>query len=156
LYDFTERYPNISPDLIGEFLNDPAMYQELSPIFGGTLLLNQALEKGWYVVIMTSRPEKTRGVTLRWLDKYSLSYDQIIFETNKGGLIGDMAAGNSKPMFLIDDAVHHLKNLSKGVVGVAWSQPWNTGFYPRATYDNVFMRVLKQTNEKDAWTSFWS
>lgn len=66
-------------------------YQELKPVNGAIDKITQLKETGHYIIIYTARRMKTHNantakviadigkVTLDWLDKYNIPYDEIMF-----------------------------------------------------------------------------
>ena len=56
---------------------------------------------------------------------------------------------------LVDDIVSNLQDLPPKVVGVAWEQPWNRGYYPQACYSEQFMSILYKHSESVPWKVFW-
>jgi len=157
LSNLHRRYPTIDKDIIDEFVNTPETYERLLPIFGGLLLLRQARALGFYILLMTSRPKYLAEVTRNWLDGYEVSYHELQYAQNKATAIGEynLMYPNCPIKVLVDDIIGNLENLPVGVAGVIWEQPWNTGYYPRATYDEQLMKIMVQPNSVSVWKPFW-
>lgn len=138
--DLPSRYPRVDPELIDEFINSPATYKDLAPIFGGVLLVNQARERGWYILLLTSRPEYLAEITRIWLEGYRVEYNDLWFTDDKQASVAkhNRLYPGRRIWCQIDDIV---TNLGKSPVGVAWEQPWNTGYYPRASYNEKTMEI---------------
>lgn len=114
-------------------MNSEENYLNLTPIFGGVLLIQQLKQRGFDVVLMTARGEHLRSVTLGWLRLYNIPYDYCIFESNKAEQIKsliefDARISNKSPVTLfVDDSVSQLeqvKKLNPSVTCLAWASPW--------------------------------
>jgi hypothetical protein len=140
LANLHKRYPKVDPDLIDEFINSPNSYKDLAPIFGGILLVNQARMKGWYILLLTSRPEYLAEVTKVWLEGYDIQYNDLWFTQDKAESISkyNRLYPGRHIWCQIDDIV---TNLTKNPIGVAWEQPWNQNYYPRARYNEITMEI---------------
>lgn len=146
LYDFHQRYPQYDPDMISEWVNSEENYVDLFPIFGGVLLFQQLKQRGFYTILMTSRGEHLRSVTEAWLKLYNLEPDELRFSKDKAD---DIRVWNnqikSMPITLfVDDSVSQLTTAKKWnpeVTCLAWSQPWNSEWFPRLRYNGVNFKV---------------
>ena len=75
---------------------DPQTYADLEPLPGAIEKLHQLKEEGAYIIIQTARNMKTQGgnvgkvmqnigkITLDWLAKYEVPYDEIFFGKPNG------------------------------------------------------------------------
>ena len=75
---------------------DPQTYADLVPLPGAIDTLNQLRADGAYIIIQTARNMKTQGgnvgkvmqnvgkITLDWLAKYEVPYDEIFFGKPNG------------------------------------------------------------------------
>lgn len=157
LASLTARYPQVPSDLIEEFVNTPSNYADLLPIFGGAVLLPSVLkQRGYYVVILTSRPKHLAEVTKEWLEGYSIEYNEIWYAPNKGIAIQEfntMYPGR-RGFLLIDDIVSNFNGLPESVQGVAWAQPWNEGYFPSMRYNDERMRLEVKTDTVSDWAKF--
>lgn len=152
------RYPKVPPSLIDEFVENPGTYENLSPIFGGmSCLLNQAKRMGFYVLLLTGRPKHLKDVTQASLDRYHASYHEIRYSQSKSLAIQEYnELFPFRPIsLLIDDLAPNLVGLPVGVAGLAWEQPWNDGYFPRARYNHEMMRLEIKENANDTWKQFW-
>lgn len=157
LHNLFDRVPNVDPALIEEFLQSPETYEKLVPIFGGAILLPTILRnRGYYVVLMTSRPRKLAEVTREWLEGYDIQYNELWFAPNKQIAIGEFNRMYPKRrgLLLIDDTVSNLVGLPDGVVGVAWSQLWNLDYWPRMRYNEEVMRLEIMESQDGKWEKF--
>lgn len=150
------RYPEVNSDLIDEFIQSSNTYQRLIPHFGGILLLNQAREDGFYVVLLTSRPKGTEEVTRLWLESYDVQYNELWFGRNKGLDLQDFnRMYPSRPaLALIDDIPANFEQLPYRVTGIAWDQPWNQGYFPRMRYNEEKMLIEVQTDTVSEYISW--
>lgn len=161
IYSLEARYPSVDPQLVEEFVNNPENYRDLTPIFGGNLLLTQVKLRGYYIVLMTSRPRTLKNVTVDWLKIYNVHYNELVFSRNKVETLREFAAMNaSLPLKLfVDDSVSTLERVKKeypigSVVCLAWGQPWNEGYYPRLRYNEEAMKVEANVGN-GKWKWIW-
>lgn len=143
LYGLESRYPELDPELIREYVGNPENYIDLAPIFGGILFCRQAHQRGWYVLLMTSRDKKLREVTKEWLQNYSVVYHELMFSRNKREAVSDFDALHPEyPVsIVVDDSVSVLNSMPEKYC-VAWAQLWNFGKFPRMWYDQNKMKVV--------------
>lgn len=154
--NLAERYPEQS-DLVEEFIASHHTYEDLEPIFGGFVLLGTAKEKGYKIILMTSRPFGTKEVTAQWLQRYSVVYDELFYTKNKAEAIRIMnERGNPKIVSLVDDLPVNFEGLPKGVTGISWEQPWNEDYYPKARYNFDDMLVEIKLDTVSPWVNFWT
>lgn len=156
LYSLEARYPQIDPEIIKEYVANPEVYRDLEPIFGGLLFCRQAHQRGWYVLLVTSRDRKLREVTRGWLDKYDVVYNELIFSRNKKEAIADYDAINPtrKVAIVVDDSKSVLKSMPEKYC-VAWYQLWNFGFYPSMTYLDEAMKLILKPSVYDSAVGVW-
>lgn len=78
LYELGHRSPEILPGVIEKF-------QEWH-------------EKGYYIILVTARPESCRSLTINHLDHYGLCYHQLIMGVGRGErvLINDIKPSNGE------------------------------------------------------------
>jgi hypothetical protein len=156
LYDFHSRYPELDPELIDEFVQSPDTYKELLPLFGGILLVNKAKAIKFHVVILTARPKGVSEITKHDLENYGVKYDDIIYAWDKAKTIKDYnAIYTSHPIrVLVDDQIKNLEKLTD-IIGIAWEQPWNEGYYPRARYNPENMKLEIKNDAVTSWKEMW-
>jgi hypothetical protein len=157
LFDLYKRYPEVDPELINEFIHNPATYADLAPIFGGILLVNHARRLGFNVVILTSRPKEVAEVTKGVLEHYDVKYNDLVYAYDKKSAIENYNTIYCRyPIkMLVDDRIVHLESLPTGVIGIAWEQPWNEGYYPRARYNPDNMKIEICDTVSNNWKEFW-
>lgn len=145
------RYPEVEKEIIDEFCTDPDTYANLIPFFGGAVLTARAQLSRNKVIILTSRPEHLKEVTISWLKKYGIQYDQCVFAKDKPQFIQQYNElhPNRPISCLIDDVVSNFINLE--IPAIAWAQPWNSWWYPRATYNNEWMEIVYSSKMGDDW-----
>lgn len=162
LYNFEERYPHLDPDLIAEWVNSEDNYLNLSPIFGGMLLIQQLKQRGFDVVLMTSRGKHLEAVTEAWLKLYHIEVG-VLFENNKALAIqlhNSQTLLQSPVTLFVDDSVSQLeqvKKLNPSVTCLAYDQLWNQGWYPRIRYNDKDQVYRIEGNNGDGkWKDMWS
>ena len=161
LYKLEDRYPHLDENLIGEWVNSEGNYINLSPIFGGLLLIQQLKQRGFDVVLLTSRGKHLEAVTKAWLTLYHIEPTKLIFETDKAGRINsfNQQMKTNQVTLFVDDSVSQLeqvKKLNPSVTCLAYDQLWNQGYYPRIRYndkDQVYR--IEASIKKGEWRSLW-
>lgn len=150
LYSLESRYPEVDPELIREYVANPENYKDLAPIFGGLLFIRQAHQRGWYILIVTSRDKSLREVTKNWLARYGAVYNEIMFAKNKREAIADYDAINpTRPVkIVVDDSVSVLESMPEKYC-VAWKQKWNFWHYPSMQYNPNTMKVVLHQSSDD-------
>ena len=147
LYNLEERYPEYA-DTVSEWASNPENYRELAPIFGGILFMNQTMGRGFFTVIMTSRNPSMRKVTEEWLGRFNIRPHSLVFSDHKDVDIFLISEQMQLPLVMfVDDAVRNLEAIRVDYpdeIAVAWAQPWNVGWKPRAWYDAEKMAVVVQ------------
>lgn len=145
MYNIFDRHPDVPKDLITEYIENPANYVDLEPIFGGLLFCHQARSRGWYVLLCTSRPgtKEMNDTTIRWLEKYRAEYHQLHFAQNKAKFVKQYDLDNpDRPIrIVVDDSVSVLQSL-QDKYAVAWEQEWNQGYYPKMYYSMENMKIM--------------
>lgn len=156
LYSLEDRYPNLDRDLIAEYVKNPDNYVDLAPIFGGLLFCRQAHQRGWYVLLMTSRDRKLKDVTKSWLNKYSVNYHELMFTRNKSAAVEDFDTLHPEyPVrIVVDDSVSVLESMRRKY-SVTWSQPWNFGYYPAMEYSGDSMKIMIKPSVYEAPVGVW-
>lgn len=155
-YSLEERYPQIDPEIIREYVANPEVYKDLEPIFGGLMFCRQAHQRGWYILLVTSRDKKLREVTRNWLARYGAVYNEIIFTKNKREAILDYDNINaSRPVsIVVDDSPDVLESMPEKY-GVAWNQPWNFNYYPVMLYNDQDFKLKVQEDFGKPWKWIW-
>ena len=145
LYSLEGRYPD-QADTVSEWCREPENYVDLMPIFGGLLYLRQALEAGFYVVVMTARDPKLRTVTELWMNRYNIRPHSLEFSADKLQTTFTMSETlGLRLIMFVDDSIRNLKEIASVYpeeITLAWEQPWNAGWYPRAWYDPDRLAVI--------------
>lgn len=156
LYELESRYPNLDPELIREYVGNQENYVDLAPIFGGILFCRQAHQRGWYVLLMTSRDKKLREVTKSWLSNYSVVYHELVFSRNKREAVADFDALHPEyPVsIVVDDSVSVLNSMPEKYC-VAWWQLWNDGYCPCMNYSPMDMKLMLRTSNHEFPVGVW-
>ena len=156
--DLVARYPEKEQEIL-KFISDVSSYEDLEPIFGGMVLLAQAKQRGYRVVLLTSRPLWTKEVTENWLKRYFYEYDALYFAINKVDAINIMndpkGAKKYEVVAIVDDIPANIFGLPEGVFGVLWGQPWNLDYCPQARYSYHEMRTEIKFDTGSRWVDFW-
>lgn len=161
LYDLFARYPELDESLLIEWLGDEENYKDLNPIFGGISLLNDLKSKGYYILLITSRPKSLQKVTTDWLKKYYLDYDELFFGKDKVEVTKSFQHlnDNKKVSIFIDDHLPTLRAMRESFKFpcVCWSQPWNTwdSYYPQAIHNQETFKIeinMGDGNYKWIWS----
>jgi hypothetical protein len=160
IFNLTNRYPNLDPDLILEMIKSPRTYTDLLPIFGGITFVNRAKNRGLGIIFITSRPEGAKAITNHALKLYSLDNNPVVFTSGKDKFDAIVHWGKTHPeeipiKVMVDDNPDVINHLPDGVNGLYWYQPWNEGNYPTARYDSENMELEVKTREESEWTKFW-
>lgn len=151
LYSLEARYPEVHSEKIREWVKDPENYADLSPIFGGILLLNEIKKYNVDVMLLTSRPRTTKKVTEVWLERYSVNYDWLHFSSDKVDTVSRLGRDVD---ILVEDSTKTLDSMKENNLvrfPIAWGQPWNEGYYPRLAYDENKYRIVLEI-EKGRFT----
>jgi uncharacterized HAD superfamily protein len=102
--------------------------------------------------LITGRPESMRNLTLSWLDKNSVKYDRIVFESNK--TVGNLSHERNCAVFVEDQLEVGVSLAAAGIFTLLLDQPWNQAkSLPekcRRVYhwDEVVDEVKKLENER--------
>lgn len=148
LYSLEARYPNVDPELIKEFVSNPETYKDLEPIFGGLLFTRQAHSRGWYILLITSRDHSLHDVTLQWLERYGVVYDEIIFADDKKEAVESFDWFNPKiPVSIVVDDNIDVLNSMPDKYCVAYDNPWTLEYYPCLWYSNLNMKLMLAISE---------
>jgi len=156
-YDF-DRNPNLT-SYIAEYLNES--------VTSGNLFINpspyedvyeglELLRKDFYIYIITSRYKEKENITINWLKKYEIIYDDIYFSKSRNKK--DLVCGLNIKAFVEDrfDILNMILEecgpLSYGLI--VRDQPWNRKFY-NIHIDRVYNfkeaceTIIKYKNRKD-------
>ena len=116
------RLPLGSSDLAGEILlaqQDPDYLLDM-PVHPGAVDLVNELRRRYRVLLVTARPDVSRTLTERWLERPAFSFDDVISATEE-----------QKSLYgadvLIDDYTNNVKEFlerSSGL-GILVDRPWN-------------------------------
>ena len=151
-YQLGKRYPEHA-DTVSGWVQEPKNYAELAPIFGGVMWMNQVMSLGFYTAIVTARPTSLKEVTENWLNKYNIRPHKVVHSTIKAAAIKEMVEELDLPTTLfVDDNIHQLslvRDEMPWIECVAWEQPWNTGWMPRAHYDDKSYKIMVADRRKE-------
>ena len=96
------------------------MHQETYPPFPESrYFLSGLKERGLHIVIASHRSKDSYGPTVKWLEKYHLSFDEVQLSYDKSVLFAGSLA-------LVDDSPTNLdKAVEAGLLGTGLIYPWN-------------------------------
>lgn len=156
--ELEKRYSTVDPGLVAEFIESASSYENLSPIFGGRVLLDQCRTRGYKIVLVTSRPQAAKNVTITWLEKYNITYNELIFTKDKlSAILAYKNKNQHIPVeMLVDDLPTNLHRAkTSGVIPLCWEQEWNSWYYPKARYNVCHYIIEVQTHEGAKWRALW-
>ena len=112
--------------------------------------VNKLGQDGHEVVIVTSQYRGLESLTLDWLKKNKIKYDEIDFTFNKSKIKLDI---------LVDDYPSNLKSLDSSVIPVIYTQPYNLTYH-RADYRTKNMKhfveeIMPEIETKEAFKDKW-
>jgi hypothetical protein len=93
-----------------------------------TEITNNLKEKGWQVIFLTARPSYLYNVTLYWLKKHKIFFDNLIISLAEEKINYCI---NSSQCFLVEDRVDFLIEVAKEMPEIKlfiYDQPWNRHF----------------------------
>lgn len=76
--DNTIAYDPNQPEENEFYLTDDYIINGLHPKKDVLVLLENYIENGWYIIVLTGRPERLRKPTTMWLNKHLSWYHQLI------------------------------------------------------------------------------
>lgn len=91
IYDFTEAF-DISEETVKNFLNEHLreIYWNIKPAPGAKKTLIRLKKLDFRIILITARKDKFHPLTVNWLKKYRLPYNNLIHEDNKAPLAQKM------------------------------------------------------------------
>ena len=96
---------------------------------------------GHKIIIVTAQKDKLlQDLTIEWLQKNEIYYDEIYFLMNKSEAPIDI---------LLDDYIYNLDEVqSKNIYGIAFYQPWNHSWHGMTIYSfDEFIELLKSLED---------
>lgn len=159
LYSLVDRVgPELQPEVM-DFIYNPWSYNNLNAIFGGCLFTKQAHDRGWYILLMTQRPDISRDNTIAWLNtnQYLLHYDDLVFTDNKQRAVLEFDTKNpDKPVrIVLDDSPYVLSSLEAEKYCVSWDSIWNRYSYPKMWYSPADMKLMMQEYPDSVAVGVW-
>jgi len=156
LFSLDERFKN-HPEILErslEYVNDPNFYYGLEPIQPTVDFVKNLMERGYWVMYLTSRPRTHEAFTRRWLEKYTWNYKDsrglLCGIDDKADFLYDVDVA-----FLVDDNPKEFTRCKKrGVNILVWEQPWNEGLFPRLYSDKNGEVMLWGDESKEALPIF--
>ena len=96
---------------------DGTLFESGDPIPGALDGLNALNDAGYRISFVTTRPERYRDSTVRWLQKYGITYDALLMVEDKATAEVDL---------LLDDFTNNVMAfLATGRPAILYTQPWN-------------------------------
>jgi len=102
---------------------DEDLWMAMKPIKGAQTALN-TLSKKNKIIIATSRPPEVKDVTVKWLKKYRIPYDEIYFTLDEKHLLPKVLK-YPFDYFLEDHPYFASKLADLGIRVLLFSYPWN-------------------------------
>lgn len=68
----------IAIDIDGVLCQVSAPYKDCKPIFKNIEKVNRRYEKGYTIILFTSRYQSDRKITMKWLRTYGVKYHKLI------------------------------------------------------------------------------
>ena len=117
-FDVTKTFPD---------LFDPAYFffsTHASQVFGRAELCDNALEglyklkeAGHKIILVSAQLRHNMAITINWLNKNAVPFDELCFVTDKSIVKGD---------YILDDNIDNLFScVSKGECAICLTRPWN-------------------------------
>lgn len=132
-WDLKKAYPNFKTNHIDFFSNH--LFLKSKPYPGALDFMERLNNTPHDIYIVTNQRKNKEHYTLRWLEKYAVKYDGIVFSSDKNVFNGD---------FLLDDGNHNLDNFHG--TPVLFKRPWNEvrdNYLSVSSYDD-FIDILKE------------
>ena len=87
VFNFIEAY-DLSPETIENFINKniKSIYRNSKPAGGSQKAIQELSDHGYNIILITARNQKYRELTINWLQKYSIKYNELYFEKDKAPL----------------------------------------------------------------------
>lgn len=115
--------PRAQSDWLKAWLDNPFAYVNLAPDLPAIQSINRLMDAGYDVVIATDRPVSAEGITARWLDRWSVKFNDL--KVGPGGKDAlAQAHGPENPMILFDDSPERLHLARPGVQVWQPKRPW--------------------------------
>ncbi len=106
------------------------------------------LKDKYNVIIITARPEKLKDMTVEWLEKNQIQYDDLIFidEQNKESKISKIFQKNINLRFHIEDRAEYAVEFAKAEIKVIlFDYPWNKNI--KGKFDKEYLIRVKNWRE---------
>lgn len=142
-FDFNDKEFKL---LYGLFLNK-RIWQEVLPVRGAIESL-KFLSKKSKIIIATARPLEVKDVTLEWLKRYKVPYNEIHFTLTEKHLLSENLKYRFH-YFIEDHPDYALKIADSGINVLLFSYPWNKKIKEHALIKRVsnWKQILKVINQ---------
>lgn len=157
MYSVIDRYEE-APDILefaDQFVKDRHSYHGLEVLPDGQRFAHELAEMDFSILYMTSRPESTQDITLRWLKRNLWRFDLAVglrVTANKAEDIARMFSPQ-EIAFIVDDNPDVCKYLGgREYPCIAWRQPWNEDVFPALIPTRDTFYIVE--NEADSGTEF--
>ena len=118
-FEFTEY----EFETLYSLFSDEDLWMGMRPVNGAANAL-KILSKENNLIIITSRPLKVKEVTIKWLKKYNIPYNEIHFALDKKDQLADKLEYQFD-YFLEDHPNFAIKLADLGMEVLLFSYPWN-------------------------------
>ncbi|MCK5305656.1 MAG: hypothetical protein KAJ66_00805 [Candidatus Omnitrophica bacterium] len=138
-----------------EIFFDEGVWFDMKPLNNALDSIRKLAEDN-RIIIATARPLEAKGVTLKWLNRYKVAYDEIYFTLSEKHLLSDKY--NEKVDFFIEDHPNYTRRIAdSGIKVIMFSYPWNDcvenhpNIYPVSSWEET-MKIIKRRHKNRAST----
>ena len=112
VYDFSEAYDLPLEDL-REFLNNKIheIYSNVGIAPNAKKIIDQLINDGHTIYLITARHEKFRPLTIKWLAQHNVNYDYLYHDHNKA----ELAVDKNIKLFIEDNQANSKDILNKNI-----------------------------------------
>ena len=111
VYDFTEAF-GVSNEEVKQFMADKAheIFRSLPPAPKAKQVLTKLKNQGFTIILITARNDKYRNLTLNWLEKHQIPFDQLIHSKHKADVCQELGVE-----LFIDDKLENLQSIKENM-----------------------------------------
>lgn len=125
---YYEKVLSISPEEITPFweeFNNKGYWMEIPLVDNAKSSIDYLKEK-YAIILITARTENIKDLTLAWLEKHKIKYDQLHFLNENESKITKVLQNNISLNALIDDKLENALNFAgEGTRVFLFDYPWN-------------------------------
>lgn len=155
-YNLKDRYSGQILSDAMSIVSDPHSYSihMVNPNMDAIALVEEAHERDYEIMFVTSRPPAAHSVTEAWLKKYLHRVNfYLLFTLNKAEKLFD---AREHIAFAVDDCPDVVMEMRRvGINTFSWEQQWNEALYPKL-FTGTQNIVYVQENEYSDGVYFWN